>query len=60
VKFACHDVDGKWLLKLAAMAITLPIAGFSIGLGQNYAQANHWFDAKPNVRQQLAPTKAHP
>jgi hypothetical protein len=50
VKFACHDVDGKWLLKLAAMAIALPLAGFSIGLGQNYAQVNHWFDAKPNVQ----------
>jgi hypothetical protein len=60
VKFACHDVDGKWLLKLAAMAISLPLAGFSIGLGQNYAQANHWFDAKPNVRQYSAPTKTNP
>jgi hypothetical protein len=60
VKFACHDVDGKWLLKLAAMAIALPLAGFSIGLGQNYAQVNHWFDAKPNVRQYSAPTKANP
>ena len=47
VKFTCHDVDGKWLLKLAAMAIALPATGFSIGLGQNYAQANHWFDSQP-------------
>jgi hypothetical protein len=50
LKFACHDVDGKWLLKWGALAIALPATGFAIGLGQNYAQANHWF-AKPTPQQ---------
>jgi hypothetical protein len=46
--------------QVGVMVIALPITSFSIGLGQNYAQANHWFDIKPNVRQYLAPTKANP
>jgi hypothetical protein len=50
VKFACHDVDGKWLLKWGALVIALPATGFAVGLGQNYAQANHWF-AKPVPQQ---------
>ena len=47
LRFAFHDLDGKWLLKFGGLMIVLPITGLSIGFGQHYAKSNHWFENPP-------------